>query len=135
MNPPRGGGSNDRKEKTMKRHSGIAKLAVAIGSLAAIVASNGAVAQVYGVQPNYGPPTHVMHGPPAYAYGEAYSYEHEHWRHGCSAPRWDPNQRYLPGEAVWRNGKLYVARGVSRSVYNVNSPPEWTPNYWAQARC
>ena len=53
----------------------------------------------------------------------------------CDAPRWDPNVRYLPGQAVWRRGRLYVATDVSASVFNVNSPPEWTPNYWVPARC
>jgi len=53
----------------------------------------------------------------------------------CDAPRWDPNVRYLPGQAVWRKGRLYVATDVSASVFNVNSPPEWTPNYWVRARC
>ncbi len=68
-----------------------------------------------------------MHGPP---HGEG-----DGWQRDCRAERWDPNQRYFPGQAVWRKGRLYVAKGVSRSVYNVNSPPEWTPNYWARARC
>jgi len=38
-------------------------------------------------------------------------------------------------KTVRRNGKLYAATDVSASVYNVNSPPEWTPNYWVQVRC
>jgi len=53
----------------------------------------------------------------------------------CGAERWNPNERYMPGDVVWRNGELYRARGVSASAWNVNSPPEWTPNYWAPARC
>lgn len=68
---------------------------------------------------------------------DRYAYERDHdrdWRR-CDAPRWDPNQRYFPGQAVRRNGELYVATEASRHVYNVNSPPEWTPNYWAPARC
>lgn len=68
---------------------------------------------------------------------DRYAYERDHdrnWRR-CDAPRWDPNQRYLPGDAVRRKGEVYVATEVSRHVYNVNSPPEWTPNYWAPARC
>jgi hypothetical protein len=30
---------------------------------------------------------------------------------------------------------MYVATRLSASVWNVNSPPEWTPNYWRPARC
>jgi hypothetical protein len=67
-------------------------------------------------------------------YGEP-GWRHDRGRRDCRAPRWDPNQRYMPGQAVWRNGKFYVATDVSADVYNVNSPPEWTPNYWVQARC
>jgi hypothetical protein len=69
--------------------------------------------------------------------------DHDRWEHdhdrasraSCRAPRWNPDVRYLPGQAVWRNGSLYVATDVSSQVYNVNSPPEWTPNYWAPATC
>jgi hypothetical protein len=78
-------------------------------------------------------PGRIMHGPPD-GYGEYSEYDHGR-RHDCRAERWDPERRYFPGQAVWRKGRLYVARGVSRSVYNVNSPPEWTPDYWARARC
>ena len=53
----------------------------------------------------------------------------------CGAERWNPNVRYSPGEVVWRKGELYVARPISNRVFNENSPPEWTPNYWAPARC
>jgi non-ribosomal peptide synthetase component E (peptide arylation enzyme) len=60
--------------------------------------------------------------------------DHDHWRR-CDAAKWDPNRRYMPGDAVRRKGEVYVATQVSRHVYNVNSPPEWTPNYWAPARC
>lgn len=56
-------------------------------------------------------------------------------RHSCSAQRWDPQLRYAPGEVVRRHGGLYVARRASAHVWNVNSPPEWTPNYWAPAHC
>ena len=75
--------------------------------------------QVYGVSEGYGP---------RYAQGR-------HERDRCGAPRWDPSVRYLPGQVVWRHGELWVARGVSARVYNENSPPEWTPNYWAPAVC
>jgi hypothetical protein len=53
----------------------------------------------------------------------------------CAAARWDPQARYLPGDAVWRHGHVYVATRVSAHVWNVNSPPEWTPNYWKPVRC
>ena len=78
-------------------------------------------------------PVYHEHGPDRYAFND-YGYEHP-GRHGCRAPAWDPNTRYAPGQAVWRDGKLYVATDVSANVYNVNSPPEWTPNYWVRARC
>jgi hypothetical protein len=72
------------------------------------------------------------YGPPMYAYD---SREYEHFRHECRAPRWDPNERYMPGQEVRRNGQVYMATEVSRHVYNVNSPPEWTPNYWRPVDC
>lgn len=56
-------------------------------------------------------------------------------RRACQAPAWNPNARYWPGQTVWRHGSVYVATGLSASVWNVNSPPEWTPNYWAPASC
>ena len=77
--------------------------------------------------------------PRYYAQGEVHEYYEPGYRHNgrydCRAPRWDPNQRYMPGQVVRREGKVYVATDVSASVYNVNSPPEWTPNYWVRARC
>ena len=82
---------------------------------------------------------YVYEQPRYYAQGEVHEYYEPGYRHDgrreCRAPRWDPNQRYMPGQAVWRQGKLYVATDVSASVYNVNSRPEWTPNYWVQVRC
>lgn len=54
---------------------------------------------------------------------------------GCSAPRWHPRVRYMPGQVVWRKGELFVARGISARVWNENSPPEWTPRYWTPAVC
>jgi alpha-D-ribose 1-methylphosphonate 5-triphosphate synthase subunit PhnH len=50
-------------------------------------------------------------------------------------PEWDPNLRYVGGEKVTRLGKYYIARVVGDSVWNVNSPPEWTPNYWDLTTC
>lgn len=58
------------------------------------------------------------------------------WRaRSCGGERWEPQERYMPGDAVWRRGHLYVATPLSAHVWNVNSPPEWTPNYWAPVRC
>lgn len=53
----------------------------------------------------------------------------------CDAGRWNPQARYMPGDAVWRHGRMYVATRLSAHVWNVNSPPESTPNYWVPARC
>ena len=53
----------------------------------------------------------------------------------CGAPRWNPDVRYMPGQVVRRHGNLYIATDVSAAVWNVNSPPEWTPNYWVPAVC
>ena len=72
------------------------------------------------------------YGPPVVAYQ---SREHDPHFRSCDAQRWDPNHRYMPGETVSRKGEVYIATETSRHVYNVNSPPEWTPNYWAPARC
>ena|SRR5438105_2494844 len=84
-----------------------------------------------------GPPPVYVTPPRAYPRYYAYeSHEYDHFaRHACRASGWDPNARYMPGDAVWRNGHLYVATDVSARVWNVNSPPEWTPNYWVRARC
>jgi hypothetical protein len=41
----------------------------------------------------------------------------------------------MPGDRVTRMGTVYVATPVSANVWNVNSPPEWTPNYWASGSC
>ncbi len=62
-------------------------------------------------------------------------YDRRAERRACAATAWNPNARYWPGQRVWRNGEVYVATGVSASVWNVNSPPEWTPNYWVPAHC
>lgn len=73
-----------------------------------------------------------------------YAYEHDRpgrWdrdgdgRDVCRAPRWDPSARYMPGDTVRRHGELYTATRLSAHVWNVNSPPEWTPRYWVPARC
>jgi hypothetical protein len=135
----------------MKRsiRSNILMSLVAAGALGAAAGAQAATgvylstgpAPVYvQAQPAYpGRVVHQERRPEYYAQGERYErYEHEQdrgYRHSCRAPRWNPQVRYLPGAAVWRNGSLYVATDVSGSVYNVNSPPEWTPNYWVPATC
>lgn len=69
-------------------------------------------------------------------YDDDWRYQQERaWRGGCRAARWDPSFRYMPGQKVSRNGTVYVATGLSASVWNVNSPPEWTPNYWMATNC
>ncbi len=50
-------------------------------------------------------------------------------------PEWNPNVRYVGGEKVARLGKYYIAKVVGDSVWNVNSPPEWSPNYWDPTTC
>ena len=99
---------------------------LAVAALAAGATMNASAQSRAYVERNYGGP------PPAYAY-QSREYN-EHW-YRCDAPRWDPNRRYMPGEVVRRKGEVYVATETSRHVYNQNSPPEWTPNYWAPARC
>jgi hypothetical protein len=107
------------------------KLAMATTALATVAAA----ASAQGVRVE----RYVYEQPRYYAQGEVHEYYEPGYRHNgrydCRAPRWDPNQRYMPGQTVRREGKVYVATDLSASVYNVNSPPEWTPNYWAQVRC
>ena len=117
----------------MKRHLGA--LAIAAAGLAASASAFADRAYVM-VQPGYSAPEPVIvqrYGPPVYAYDSREYDVHRHY--ACDAARWDPNRRYMPGEVVRRKGEFYVATERSRHVYNENSPPEWTPNYWAHARC
>lgn len=83
-------------------------------------------------------PVH-MPAQPVYGTYEAYEAPRGYRRAGggsdCRAPRWDPDVRYMPGQVVRRQGNLFVAKRVSARVWNVNSPPEWTPQYWAWAEC
>lgn len=77
---------------------------------------------------------------PRYAYGEHYAYGYGRYdrdgrNEACRAPRWNPQTRYMPGDLVHRNGDVYQATRRSARVWNVNSPPEWTPNLWAEVRC
>ena len=91
---------------------------------------------VYGV-PGYGPGQPVYGGHPHDPYG-GYGARHPGMapaQAACGAPRWNPRQRYMPGQVVWRRGSLWMAKGVSARVWNENSPPEWTPQYWVQAIC
>ncbi len=87
---------------------------------------------------------------PAYVYDAAPGYRGD-WRHddrryddrhdrraerrACRASAWNPDARYWPGQRVSRKGEVYVATRLSASVWNMNSPPEWTPNYWAPVNC
>jgi hypothetical protein len=114
-----------------RAHRGAAVALLAV--CAALSASTASAATTLVVRSAPQPPAYVLQGPPVYAY-EGREYDHFAHRH-CAAQRWDPNARYAPGQAVWRNGRLYVATEESAHVWNVNSPPEWTPNYWAPARC
>jgi len=79
-------------------------------------------------------PWPVYDTPPAHAYDRRYG-QRRAWQSACRAPAWDPHVRYMPGHAVWRHGTLYVATRLSASVWNENSPPEWTPNHWVPASC
>jgi len=54
---------------------------------------------------------------------------------GCATEAWSGSRRYLPGETVNRLGVSYVALPVSASTWNVNSAPEWSPNYWGLRPC
>jgi hypothetical protein len=115
----------------MKSRVHLIASAAAAAALAGIAAPASADTSLY-VQAGP-PPVYVMPSPRVYAYdGNDYN---RFSRHGCEAPRWDPNRRYFPGQSVWRQGKLYVATEESAHVWNVNSPPEWTPSYWVRARC
>lgn len=84
---------------------------------------------------------HPVHAPsqPVYVPAPVHVQGHRHDGHGwdsaCRAPRWNPHVRYMPGQVVRRHGELFVARGISARVWNENSPPEWTPRYWAAAQC
>lgn len=112
---------------------------VSIKSIAAtaVLAAAGLGAAVSASAHEYAPqytreyaPVQDWQQPPRYAYdGGRYD------RDACRVPRWDPGMRYMPGDTVRRHGELYMARGISARVWNVNSPPEWTPNYWVPARC
>ncbi len=137
---------------TRSMKSRIVMAVLAIGTLGAAAVANAATAVHLSVgtpaplyvqsQPLYEPlpptvriPAQVVYdAPPAYAHDRRYEHERS-WRSGCRAPGWEPSARYMPGQRVWRNGSLFVATRLSASVWNVNSPPEWTPTYWVPVRC
>src|SRR4051812_38219267 len=114
----------------MTRAFGLALATAALAVASAASAQGVRVERYVYEQPRYEQPR-------VYAYGETGPeyYEpgyHHNGPRDCRAARWDPNTRYMPGQVVRRQGKLYAATDVSSRVYNVNSPPEWTPNYWVQ---
>jgi hypothetical protein len=133
----------------------ISRIAAAALALGAVLAGSAANAGTYvQAQVQVAPPVYVQPAPArAYGWGEVaprgpvyvqhddrrderrWRGDRERHHEACSAPRWDPNTRYLPGDAVRRHGQLYVATRLSARVYNVNSAPEWTPNSWARAAC
>ena len=127
---------------TRSMKSRIVAAVLAIGTLGVAAVANASTAVLYvQPQPLYVPPQHtvrvpaqvVYDAPPSYAHD--WRYEHERNWQRCRAPAWDSNARYMPGQTVWHNGYRFVATALSASVWNVNSPPEWTPNYWAPAGC
>jgi hypothetical protein len=96
----------------------------------------GQVQPVYGGGHPHGPVYQQGHGhQPAPAYAQGVHPHAAPVQAACGAPRWHPQVRYMPGQVVWRKGSLWMARRVSARVYNENSPPEWTPQYWVQALC
>ena len=126
--------------------------AIAAGAVSLTVAADARTYVYYSVgvpapgyvapQPIYVMPERTYAAPRTTGYvpvQEAYEYEwrHEHRRHRerCGAARWNPQVRYMPGDAVWRHGQLFMATRTSAYAWNVNSPPEWTPSYWVPARC
>jgi hypothetical protein len=121
----------------------IATTVLALGALGAAAAAHaGDVHVSVGLSLPSARPVHVqpVHMPVHQAY-EAYDSPRAYRRardgrgSDCRAPRWDPDVRYMPGQVVRRQGNLFVAKRVSARVWNVNSPPEWTPQYWSWAEC
>ena len=119
---------------------------VALGTLAAAGAANAQPDAHVGIHISSGPqyqyaPRPYVAPAPVYIYNDRpqrYAYNDDRGDRRdrrCGAERWNPNVRYMPGDVVWRNGELYQARRISAEVFNENSPPEWTPNYWRPTRC
>lgn len=130
--------------RSMKQR--IVTTALALGALGAAAAANAGDLHVsVRVQPPVQPvqvqpvqmPVHQVYQQGYEDYGSPRGYrQQQNWGGSdCRAPRWNPDVRYMPGQMVRRHGNLYVARRVSARVWNENSPPEWTPQYWAYAEC
>ena len=120
----------------------IATTVLAVGALGAAAAANAGdfhvavrVQQPVQAQPVQMPVHQVYQGYGGYDSPRAYRQQQNWGGSDCRAPRWDPDVRYMPGQTVRRHGNLYVAKRVSARVWNENSPPEWTPQYWAYAEC
>ena len=121
----------------------IATTVLALGALGAGAAAHAGdlhvavrVQQPAQVQPVPVPVHQVYPGHEGYEAPRGYRQAQQNWGGSdCRAPRWNPDVRYMPGQVVRRHGDLYVARRVSARVWNENSPPEWTPQYWAYAEC
>jgi len=118
----------------------IATTVLALGALGAAAAANAgdihvSVRMQRPVQVQPVPmPVHQVYE--QYESPRGYRQQRQNWGgNDCRAPRWDPDVRYMPGQLVRRQGDLFVAKRVSARVWNVNSPPEWTPQYWAYAEC
>ena len=121
----------------------IATTVLALGALGATAAANaGDIHVAVRVQPPVQvqavqmPVHQAYQGHDGYEAPRGYRGQQQNWGGSdCRAPRWDPDVRYMPGQLVRRQGNLFVARRVSARVWNVNSPPEWTPQYWTYAEC
>jgi hypothetical protein len=116
----------------------IAALATAALGVAATAHASTDVHISVGFPMAAGAPLRVTH--PVYDTAPRYRDEwrrdqEQDWRRACRAPAWNPEARYWPGQQVRRHGTVYVATRLSASVWNVNSPPEWTPNYWRATNC
>lgn len=112
------------------------KIASAILAAAALGSAAAATPVQYVVQ---APPQTVYVQDRGIAVGEPYPGRYERYRRDrrdrCGAARWDPQVRYMPGNLARIHGKVYAATRISARVYNVNSPPDVTPNYWVRVRC
>src|SRR4051794_15386675 len=114
---------------------------VLVGGLIALASMGASAHDDYGRGGRYEGPVYqsapqiVVQVPQVYAHPARVRYAHAGAVGGCAAPGWDPRVRYMPGQVVWQAGSLWVASGLSASVWNENSPPEWTPSYWIPAAC
>lgn len=123
----------------------LATTVLALGALGAAAAANAGdlhvavrvqqPVQVQQAQPVHMPVHQVYQGYEGYEAPRGYRQQQNWGGSDCRAPRWNPDVRYMPGQLVRRHGSLYVAKRVSARVWNENSPPEWTPQYWAYAEC